>query len=115
MRWDIDFACRDTSPGQTLLNELYAYGDDVGTKVLHRCRLNLFTLILRDLVKGGRLQRFDRAIDIGCNAGAYSSMIADHGFRYVLGVDVVPEMIDAARRHFATEGPERTVEFRLQR
>jgi len=114
MHYEIDFACRDTSPQQELLNQLYAYGDDVGTKVLHRCRLNLFTLIMRDLIRRGTITRFERAIDIGCNAGVYSSMLADFGFRNVLGVDVVPEMIETARRHFASSTPERTVEFRLE-
>ena len=53
MHYEIDFACHDSSPQQPLLNELYEYGDDVGTKVLHRCRLNLFTLIMRDLIGRG--------------------------------------------------------------
>lgn len=114
MHYEIDFACRDSSPQQTLLNELYEYGDDVGTKVLHRCRLNLFSLIMRDLIGRGVITRFDRAIDIGCNAGVYSSMLADLGFRNVLGVDVVPGMIEKAQRHFASQQPDRTMEFRLQ-
>ena len=114
MHYEIDFACRDSSPQQQLLNQLYAYGDDVGTKVLHRCRLNLFTLIMRELIRRGQITRFDRAIDIGCNAGVYSSMLADFGFRHVLGVDVVPGMIDTARRNFASSEAGRTLEFRLQ-
>jgi SAM-dependent methyltransferase len=115
MHYQIDFACRDSSPQQEMLNELYAYGDDVGTKVLHRCRLNLFTLIMRRLRERGQITRLDRAIDIGCNAGVYSSMLSEFGFRSVLGVDVVPSMIETARRHFAVSQPQRSVEFRLQR
>ena len=40
-------------------------------------------------------------------------MLSGFGFRHVLGVDVVPEMIETARRHFGSVDPERTVEFQV--
>ena len=114
MHYHVDFECRDEEPLQALLNDLYDYRDDVGTKVLHRCRLNLFTLLLGDLIRRGVVTRFGRALDIGCNAGMYSAILSDLGFRSVLGVDVVPEMIAKAQHRFASSDPERAVEFRLQ-
>ena len=54
------------------------------------------------LVAEGRIRTFGSALDIGCNAGFYAHMISGFGFRRVLGVDVVPEMIETARRHFAS-------------
>jgi SAM-dependent methyltransferase len=113
MHYRIDFECRDDEPLQRTLNELYEYGDDVGTKILHRCRLNLFSLLLDDLIRGGVVTRFESALDVGCNAGMYSGILADRGFRHVLGVDVVPEMIDKARSHFARNGDAQRVEFQL--
>src|SRR5439155_4868510 len=114
MRYQVDFACRDSDPLQQLLNELYEYGDDLETKVLHRLRLNLFTLLVGDLIRDRTVTRFETAIDIGCNSGMYSALLSDLGFRRVLGIDVVPKMIATAERHFATAGAGRSVEFRLQ-
>ena len=86
---------------QRTLNELYEYGDDVGTKVLHRCRLNLFSLLLDDLIRDRVLTDFSSALDIGCNAGMYSGILADRGFRHVLGIDVEPRMIEKATSRFS--------------
>jgi SAM-dependent methyltransferase len=113
VRYVISFACDDREPMQRTLNELYAYGDDLPTKVLHRCRLNLFERLMERLIAEGRIRAFGSALDIGCNAGFYAHMISGFGFRHVLGVDVVPEMIETARRHFASADPEHTVEFQV--
>jgi len=112
--YQIDFACNDADPLQQRLNELYQYGKDLNTKILHRSRLNLFSLLLHDIAARGEIASFGSAIDIGCNAGMYSRMLSDCGFRYVLGIDIVPEMVGTARRAFEQRAPGRVVEFILQ-
>jgi SAM-dependent methyltransferase len=107
----IDFACDDREPLQRELNALYAYGDDIATQVLHRSRLNLFVLLVRRLVRDGVIRNFGDALDVGCNAGYYSHLISQLGFGRVLGIDVVPEMIDTATRRFASSAAGRIVEF----
>lgn len=114
VRYPIDFACRDTEPFQRFLNELYAYRDDLETKVLHRSRLNLFSLLVSELIRTHQITNFGTALDIGCNAGLYSAMLADFGFRHVLGVDIVPGMVATAERHFGVRSVESTIEFRVQ-
>ena len=114
MTYRIDFACDDREPLQQTLNELYDYRDDIGTKLLHRCRLNLLSLLVPDLGARGDIASFGSAIDIGCNAGMYCQILSDVGFRYVLGIDIVKEMIHKANAAFGSRDPERTVEFRLQ-
>ena len=113
MDYSIDFACDDREPLQRELNTLYAYGDDLATKVLHRARLNLFVLLARRLVERGVIRQFGDALDVGCNAGFYSHLISSLGFRRVLGIDVVPSMIDVATLRFGSRDPKRLVEFRL--
>ncbi len=106
-----DFACRDDDALQQLLNQLYDYQDDIETKVLHRCRLNLFHRLMRDLIARGVVTSFGSALDIGCNAGYYSKMIADFGFKKVVGVDIVDEYVQRARKHFGCADADRTLEF----
>ena len=113
MDYAIDFACDDREPLQRELNALYEYGDDLATKVLHRARLNLFVQLARRLVERGVIRQFGEALDVGCNAGFYSHLISGLGFRHVLGIDVVPGMIDTATRRFAPAADGRAVEFRL--
>src|SRR5213592_832806 len=113
MDYSIDFASDDREPLQRKLNALYDYGDDLATKVLHRARLNLFVLLTRRLVARGVIRQFGDALDVGCNAGFYSHLISALGFRRVLGIDVVPAMIDVATRRFASQAQDRSVEFRL--
>ena len=114
MKYRIDFACDDRELLQQKLNELYEYGDDIGTKVLHRCRLNLLSLLLRERVAREAIPSFDSALDIGCNAGMYCNVLSEHGFRYVLGIDVVDAMIRKANTAFGCRSPDRVVEFKLQ-
>jgi len=88
-----------------VLDALYDYRDDPETRVLHRSRLNRFDALMRSLLRRGLPRRRSAALDLGCNAGYYSKMISDLGFEEVLGVDLEPEFIDRARRHFASEVP----------
>lgn len=44
-----------------------------------------------------------RVLDIGCGSGYYSRLFKRLGARTVVGVDIVPEMIDLARRIEAAE------------
>ena len=112
--YTIDFACDDRDPLQQTLNELYQYQDDLVTKVLHRCRLNLLSILVRDLAARGEITSFESAIDIGCNAGIYCRMLSDFGFRYVLGIDITDEVIHRAQASFGSKSPGAVVEFRLQ-
>ncbi len=113
MDYTIDFAADDREPLQRELNALYQYADDLPTRVLHRARLNLFVLLTQQLVERGVMRQFDSALDIGCNAGFYSHLISGLGFRHVLGIDVVPGMIETATRRFASAKPGAQVEFKL--
>lgn len=114
MLYKLDFACDDREPLQRTLNDLYQYSEDIVTRVLHRCRLNLLSLLLQKLVAQGEIPSFDSAIDIGCNAGIYCRILSDFGFRYVLGIDVTEEMIHTAQATFGSTSPGAVVEFRLQ-
>jgi 2-polyprenyl-3-methyl-5-hydroxy-6-metoxy-1,4-benzoquinol methylase len=111
--YKIDFACDDGEELQSKLNFLYDYKDDVCTKVLHRNRLNLFCLLTANLIKGRVIESFDSAIDIGCNAGVYSKIISDLGFKHVLGIDISSEAIRRANESFAFADGERTLEYKI--
>lgn len=113
MFYTVDFECDDRDPLQAELNRICDYEHDVETKVLHRERMNLFHLLVQDLVRRRIVTRFDSALDIGCNTGIYSQMLADFGFRHVVGVDIVPDMIGRANRTFGVQGPERSIEFHV--
>ena len=113
MDYPIDFASDDREPLQRELNALYEYDNDLPSRVLHRARLNLFVMLTRQLVKRGVIRQFGSALDIGCNAGFYSHLISGLGFREVLGVDVVPSMIESATRRFAEAATDHRVEFKL--
>jgi 2-polyprenyl-3-methyl-5-hydroxy-6-metoxy-1,4-benzoquinol methylase len=108
----MDFAVDDRDPLQQTLNRLYRYESDTVTKVLHRSRLNLFYLLMQDLLERGFLPRLDSALDVGCNAGAYARMLADLGFRSVAGIDIDEEAIARARAEF-TRG-NGNIEFRVE-
>jgi 2-polyprenyl-3-methyl-5-hydroxy-6-metoxy-1,4-benzoquinol methylase len=113
MFYRVDYRCDDRDPLQRQLDELYGYHDDVETRVLHRLRLNLFFLLMGDLIAGRTVTRFDSALDIGCNAGAYSKILSDLGFRRVEGIDVDAAQVAKAEAAFATASPERTIAFRV--
>lgn len=108
------FADSPADPLQRRLNDLYDYGDDLETRVLHRARLNLFDRLLRGLVRSGAVARTGAALDVGCNAGFYSAMISAAGFARVRGVDLEPDFIARARRAFAADQPGRRVEFAVE-
>jgi len=114
LRYTPSFADSPTDPLQRRLNELYDYAGDLETRVLHRARLNLFHRLLADLLAKGEAVRRDTALDVGCNAGFYSRMLSDAGFRRVEGLDLGPAFIARAREAFAIETPERTVAFRVE-
>lgn len=84
------------------------------TKVLHRSRLNLFYGLMRDLIAIGTIVRRDTAVDVGSNAGYYAHLLSEFGFRDVLGVDVVPAMVERAEAAFGRATPGRAVRFRLE-
>jgi 2-polyprenyl-3-methyl-5-hydroxy-6-metoxy-1,4-benzoquinol methylase len=113
MFYRVDFRCDDRDPLQQQLDQLYSYRDDVETRVLHRMRLNLFFGLMRELIADQVVKRFDTALDVGCNAGVYSRILSDYGFRRVLGIDIDAEQVARAVAAFATASSERTIEFRV--
>ncbi|HEY2953852.1 MAG TPA: class I SAM-dependent methyltransferase [Candidatus Eisenbacteria bacterium] len=113
MFYRVAFRCDDRDPLQHRLDELYGYRDDVETRVLHRLRLNLFLLLLRELIARGVVSRFESALDIGCNAGVYSQILSDFGFRRVEGIDIDAGQVAKAEAAFAASSPERSVQFRV--
>lgn len=108
------FADSPADPLQRRLNALYDYADDLETRVLHRARLNLFHRLLGELIADGTVKRQGAALDVGCNAGFYSKLISDAGFRRVEGLDLEPAFIERAHAAFAEESPERTITFRVE-
>ena len=110
----VDFRCDDRDPLQATLNRLYDYRDDLETKILHRSRLNLFVRLLGDLDRMGWPKRRERALDVGCNAGAYSRILSDWGMRSVEGIDIEDWMIARAQREFAADNSERRIAFRVE-
>jgi len=109
-----DFRGNPDDPLQQDLDRLYDYAGDLETRLLHRGRLNLFHQLMGELAAAGVLARRGTALDIGCNAGAYSRMIADAGYADVLGIDIEPHMIAAATARFASESPGRALRFRVE-
>lgn len=110
----VDFRCDDNDPLQHELDRLYGYRDDIETRVLHRGRLNLFFLLLRELIAKGVVTRLGSALDIGCNAGVYSQILSDEGFARVEGIDIDEEQVRRAVEAFAVSAPERSIEFRVE-
>jgi SAM-dependent methyltransferase len=113
MFYHIDFTCDDEEELQGVLNRLYDYQDDLGTKILHRNRLNLFYLLLETLINQKVVQSFDSALDIGCNAGAYSKILSDFGYKYVLGIDIDTKTVQKANNFFACTQKNHVVEFKV--
>lgn len=109
-----DFGCDEGDPLQQELNRLYDYADDLETRVLHRSRLNLFHDLMGELIRARVVNRFERALDLGCNAGGYSRMLSDFGFRHVDGLDIEPGLVARAAATFASEAPGATLRFRVE-
>jgi 2-polyprenyl-6-hydroxyphenyl methylase/3-demethylubiquinone-9 3-methyltransferase len=114
MFYRVDFRCSDRDPLQRQLDELYGYRDDLETRVLHRLRLNLFFGLMRELIAARVVASFGSALDIGCNAGAYSKILSDLGFRRVRGIDIDTGQVAKAEAAFAVASAERTIEFRVE-
>lgn len=112
MFYRVDFICNDDDELQSKLNILYGYKDSINLKVKHRNRMNLFYTIMEQLIDENVIESFDSAIDIGCNSGAYSKIISDFGFNYVLGVDIDDSKIRTARDHLAFKEDSKTLEYR---
>jgi SAM-dependent methyltransferase len=110
----VDFRCDGSDPLQRQLDVLYGYERDLETRVLHRARLNLFFLLLGDLVERGVVTRRGSALDIGCNAGVYSKMLSDAGFARVEGIDIDAEQVRRAVAAFASDSPGRAIAFRIE-
>lgn len=101
-------------PLQQELNRLYDYSGDLETRILHRARLNLFVRLMAELDRDGLLARREAALDIGCNAGGYSQILSDFGYRHVEGIDLEPELVARARARFEREWDGRSIRFRVQ-
>jgi hypothetical protein len=74
MLYSVPFAVEDAHPVKQLLNNLYRYGPDLDTNVLHRARSNLFTRTLDELEAPGEIRAKKSAIDIGSNASMYAKI-----------------------------------------
>lgn len=107
------FDMNDNDALQKMLNELYNYSTstDFDTMFNHRMRLNLFYEVMQDLVSKKTITRFEKAIDIGCNAGVYSKMISDFGFKDVYGIDIDDKQLSVAITNFTSAEPGKTIRF----
>ena len=114
MYYRVDFRCDNRDPLQRELDRLYDYADDVETRVLHRLRLNLFFRLLGELIEQRVVTQFDSALDVGCNAGVYSKILSDYGFRHVVGIDIDEQQVAKAQAAFAVASAERTIEFVME-
>jgi len=113
INYEVDFRCDENDQIQRLLDDLYSYGTNPITKVLHRNRINLFYLLIKGLIEEQVVQRFDSAIDIGCNAGFYAKLISDLGFKDVLGIDIVDQYISKANSTFSFLSRSKTLTYEL--
>lgn len=107
----LDIVCDDATTLQKQLNSLYAYENDISTKIYHRSRIALFQLLLNQLIVGRVIRNFGAAIDIGCNAGFYSKVISDFGFREVFGIDINPAYVAKANHAFGSDEPGKRLTF----
>lgn len=107
----LDIVCDDATNLQKQLNALYAYENDLSTKIYHRSRIALFQTMLRGLTASGVIKKFGAAMDIGCNAGFYSKIISDAGFRDVLGIDINSVYVAKAIQAFGSDAAGKRVAF----
>jgi 2-polyprenyl-3-methyl-5-hydroxy-6-metoxy-1,4-benzoquinol methylase len=70
-------------------------------------------MLLNRLIEQNIIESFNSAIDIGCNSGAYAKIISDHGFRYVLGIDIDGKKIRMANDFFAFNENDKTIKFEV--
>ncbi|MCK4597926.1 class I SAM-dependent methyltransferase [bacterium] len=68
---------------------------------------------MEKFIKQNVIHLLDSALDIGCNAGAYSKILSDFGFKYVLGIDIVDEMIEKANDFFACTKDNKVIEYKV--
>ena len=109
----LGIACDDRTALQQQLNYLYEYQNDILTKVYHRSRLALFQRLVTGLIADGVIQQFGAALDIGCNAGFYSKLISDFGFKDVFGIDIMPKFVAKANQEFASDAPGKRIAFEV--
>ncbi|MCK4718238.1 MAG: class I SAM-dependent methyltransferase [Thermoplasmata archaeon] len=112
MFYKLSFTCDDRERVQRRLNSIYDY-DDLGHKISHRNRMNLFHVMMKRLIRERTIASFDSALDIGCNSGVYSKMISDLGFKHVLGVDIDAKEIKRAEEFFAFDTDRKSLEYRV--
>jgi SAM-dependent methyltransferase len=72
---------------------------DAGSYLRHRADLVVSL--------GPRLEEGDEVLDLACGDGGLGAVLLARGFRY-RGVDVTPEMVDAARRRLGDAAPVET-------
>ena len=107
------FDCDPADPVQQILNTTYLYKDQQ-TKCMHRIRLNLFYDTMNELIAKGVINKFNSAIDIGSNAGYYSKLLSDFGFKKVYGIDIDDHLVKIAQQHFACQEKGREIFFEVK-
>ena len=63
------------------------------------------------MIADGLVKNLGTAMDIGCNAGFYSKVISDFGFREVFGIDINSAYVAKANHSFASDSPGKRVAF----
>src|SRR4029079_18462186 len=58
--------------------------------------------LLRDLLNRLNISQTDVALDLGSGKGGAMATMAQYPFRRVDGVEIAPELVDAARKNLAT-------------
>lgn len=86
----------------------YKTGQDVWTHGDDLLYLNDFLSVLTE-----HLNQDARVLDLGCGRGANSIRMAKRGFR-VLGLDIVPQVLQYARKEARGAAVHRKVQFRTQ-
>jgi ubiquinone biosynthesis O-methyltransferase len=103
-----DFQVSDSN--QKLLDELYDYGSDLSTRVFHRMRINMIYSLLNDIILSKMIKQCNKALDIGCNSGFISKIIAEFDFNSVYGLDLSDDYIQKATLNFGNE----KIQFRTE-
>lgn len=113
LNYKVSFKLDDNDELQQFLNTLYEYSTttDLDTMYCHRLRLNLFHETLEKLIKSKTITRFDTALDIGANAGGFSKILSEAGFKDVYGIDIDDHQLNKAKAYFTSVTPNRTLRF----